>query len=161
MFGGFTCLFKHNHVTLYSQCRIWFCWTVTSPVRRTTLHSPNHCWTNPERTRSNCSWKIKNQREFKQSERVWGDIYVTLRQNTKISTTNLSPPPEEETQMQTKIALISTKWIITNCSKNKMISKGVVKTIKIYYTSIDIVVYHKSNSDSFSTIGSDSVVGNN
>lgn len=42
-----------------------------------------------------------------------------------------------------------------------MISKGVVKTIKIYHTSIDIVVYHKSNSDSFSTIGPDSVVGNN
>lgn len=59
MFDGLMCVFKHTHVKLYSQCRIWFCWTVTSPVRRTILHSPNHCWTNPGRTRSSCSWRKK------------------------------------------------------------------------------------------------------
>lgn len=41
-----------------------------------------------------------------------------------------------------------------------MIFKDVVN-IKIYYIFIDIVVYYKSNSDSFSIIGFDFVVGNN
>lgn len=63
--------------------------------------------------------------------------------------------------MKIKIGLILILLIIKNCSKNKMIFKGVVKIIKIYYIFIDIVVYYKSNSDSFGIIGFDFVVWNN